>query len=340
MDTSARPNVVPQRSAGGRASPKPPRQTIPSKRGADTQEAAWVADEDRFVLQQAKKKAAIRVKGGRAQPIDWLAVTLDLVDPARNPLDDEVDVAELDLVDPESVFEGLDDAQLVDLEKGIDTYLALEMSRSNQEYWTVRLLFTLPLRPLIADRWQTMKTICKDRRQRSQGAQPAARGVNSVASDLDKLLGPKTYEELEKLEKQIRTKLQSNEPIDADYWEHLLRSLLVWKAKAKLRKVSQSILSARLGGLRKQEADRAFDVQSKLQLVLRDNQTVFEDEKRDVETQAQEKATSDMIAAETLDPEPLLRLRQEDKSLETMTEKEFATRIVSLHCYHSSGSDR
>ena len=117
------------------------RSTIPSKRPVDAQEAAWIADEDRFVLQQAKKKAAIRVKGGRAQPIDWLAVTLAVIDPQRNPVDDELEDADLEILDPESVFEDLDNAQLVDLEKGIDTYLALEMSRSNQEYWNVSLRF-------------------------------------------------------------------------------------------------------------------------------------------------------------------------------------------------------
>lgn len=116
------------------------RSTVPSKRPADTQEAAWIADEDRFVLQQAKKKASIRVKGGRAQPIDWLAVTLAVIDPEKNPLDDELEDVDLDIVDPESIFDGSDDAQLAELEKGIDTYLALESSRSNQEYWNVCFL--------------------------------------------------------------------------------------------------------------------------------------------------------------------------------------------------------
>lgn len=125
------------------------RPTIPSKRPADAQEAAWIADEDRFVLQQAKKKAAIRVKGGRAQPIDWLAVTLAVIDPEKNPLDDELEDVDVDILDPESVFEDLDNAQLKELEKGIDTYLALEMSRSNQEYWNVSLRIVLSDRLLM-----------------------------------------------------------------------------------------------------------------------------------------------------------------------------------------------
>ena len=117
----------------------PPRPTIPAKRPvAEEQEAAWVADEGRFVLQQAKKKAAIRAKSGRAQPIDWLAVTLALVDPEGNPLDDELGDGDVDSLDPESVFEGLDQKQLTELEKGIDTYITLEGSRSNRDYWNVR----------------------------------------------------------------------------------------------------------------------------------------------------------------------------------------------------------
>jgi len=117
----------------------PPRPTIPAKRpAAEAQEAAWVADEDRFVLQQAKKKAAIRAKSGRAQPIDWLAVTLALVDPDGNPLDDELEDGDVDSLDPEGVFEGLDEEQLAELEKGVDTYITLEGSRSNLDYWNVR----------------------------------------------------------------------------------------------------------------------------------------------------------------------------------------------------------
>ena len=113
------------------------RSTIPSKRPADAQEAKWVADEDRFVLQQAKKKAAIRVKSGRAQPIDWLAVTLAVIDPEKNLLDDELEDGEIDILDPRGLYDDLDTTQLAELERGIDTYLALESSRSNLEYWNV-----------------------------------------------------------------------------------------------------------------------------------------------------------------------------------------------------------
>lgn len=95
-----------------------------------------MADEDRFVLAQAKKKAALRVKGGRAKPIDWLAVTLRFVDPTKG-IDDEVEDHELEVVDPEGVLEGLDAQELSELEKELETYLTLETNRNNRDYWNV-----------------------------------------------------------------------------------------------------------------------------------------------------------------------------------------------------------
>ncbi|KAK3110274.1 hypothetical protein LTR53_015599, partial [Teratosphaeriaceae sp. CCFEE 6253] len=211
---------------------------LPAKRAAPSSDAetAWVADEDRFVLQQAKKKAVLRVKGGRASPLDWLAVTLCVIEPGRNLVEDEADLESIDLRAPESVLEKLGEDELKELEKGVDGYEVLEGTRQEREYW------------------QTMKTVCSDRRKtlRASSSDTSARGLSSVAGDLDKLLGPKSLPELEKLEKQIKTKLASDEPVDTDYWEHLLSSLLTYKAKARLRKVTERIVEARL---RKQQED-------------------------------------------------------------------------------------
>lgn len=128
----------------------PPSSTVPAKRSNDSRshdhaskrstnaaEDAWVADEDRFVLQQAKKKAALRVKGGRAKPIDWLAVTLRFIDPTKSVHEEEVEDHELDVVDPEGVLEGLNPGDLSELEKEIENYLTLETNRGNREYWSV-----------------------------------------------------------------------------------------------------------------------------------------------------------------------------------------------------------
>ena len=103
----------------------------------DERSREWVAQEDDFVLQQAKKKAVIRVKDRRAKPIDWLAVALRVIDTTGSPLDDEDDTSCIDIVDPERVLDGLSENQLLELEKDIDTFLHLEKDIQNKDYWRV-----------------------------------------------------------------------------------------------------------------------------------------------------------------------------------------------------------
>ncbi|KAB8304842.1 hypothetical protein EYC80_004180 [Monilinia laxa] len=279
----------------------------------DEQSKKWVAEEDTFVLKQAKKKADIRVREGRAKPIDWLAVILRVIDPDRDLLDADEEEVQLDVVDPEGVFEGLNDAQLEDLEADINSYIALEKNKKNQEYW------------------KTMQIICNDRRHKLKPLGPDERAVSSVAADVDKLLAPKTYEQLESLEVQIRAKLRSNEPIDTDYWKQLLKSLLIWKAKAKLKKVYQSVLDTRLEALRKEQQENAEGVQKKLQELLSGPALVVEEgsDRPNSITAQTPRRQPHFAYSEKHDPEPLLKLRTEDKSGEIIDESDFLKKIVA-----------
>ncbi|KAL4890789.1 mid region of cactin-domain-containing protein [Aspergillus ambiguus] len=260
----------------------------------DEQVREWVAQEDIFVLKQAKKKAEIRVKEGRAKPIDWLTVTLRVIDPTRNPLDDEIADSELDIVDPDGVFEGLSPGQLSDLEKDIDTFLGLEANSQNRDFW------------------KTMKVICRDRQKTTA---PEGRAISSVAADINKLLSPKSYEQLQALEVQVKKKLDSNEPIDTDYWEELLRSLTVWKARAKLKKVYQAVIDERVRGLRQQQREEAESVRAKLAPLA-----------PVVHTDATGQ-TDDGKEFRGLDPDPLLQIRPEDKVLEVLDEAAFLNQV-------------
>ncbi|KAL2004264.1 hypothetical protein VTN02DRAFT_4779 [Thermoascus thermophilus] len=290
---------------GGRSSHPPPRNMKEQARLNQLQEdemmREWVAQEDTFVLKQAKKKAEIRVKEGRAKPIDWLTVTLRVIDPTRNPLDDEIPDSELDLVDPDGVFEGLSQTQLAELEKDIDTFLNLETNPKNRDFW------------------KTMKVVCRDR-QKSSTAAHEGRALGSVAADINKLLSPKSYEELEVLETQVKRKLNSNEPIDTDYWEELLRSLTVWKARAKLKKVYQAVIEGRVQALRTQQREEAESVRTKLAPLA-----------PVVRGTAEDAAPPDGVDGEEfadLDPEPLLQLRPEDKHLEIVDESVFLDQVA------------
>lgn len=74
--------------------------------------------------------------------------------------------------------------------------------------------------------------VCKDRLDRNKmnermGVEAAA----AVEGDINALLSGKSYDHLVVLQQQIQNKLTSGEPVDVDYWENLLKKLLVWKAK-------------------------------------------------------------------------------------------------------------
>lgn len=77
-----------------------------------------------------------------------------------------------------------------------------------------------------------MMVVCKDRLDRIRanmrmGVEAAA----AVEADIAALLAGKTYDDLASLQRRIQEKLTSGEPVDTDYWENLLKKLLVWKAK-------------------------------------------------------------------------------------------------------------
>ncbi|OAT09093.1 cactin [Blastomyces gilchristii SLH14081] len=298
---NGRSRTLPHSGASGRYPRSMKEQTQLNQLQEDEKMREWVAQEDDFVLRQAKKKAEIRVKEGRAKPIDWLTITLRVIDPTRNPLDDEIATSELDLIDPEGVFEGLLPDQLRDLETDIDTFLTLEKHPKNRDFW------------------KTMKIVCEDRRQKSQPFGPEGRAMNSVADDINRLLGPKSYEELETLEIQIRRKLDSKDPIDTDYWEQLLRSLTVWKARAKLKKVYQAVIDGRISGLRNQQKEEAVAVQKKLAPLA------------PLLVASSGLLPSDILNKETvldLDPEPLLHLGAQDKSLDILDEEALLSKVA------------
>lgn len=85
--------------------------------------------------------------------------------------------------------------------------------------------------------------VCKDRVERIQQRQQM--GVEAAAvveSDIANLLAGKSYEHLVTLQRQIQAKLASNEPLDVEYWEGLLKKVLVYKAQVTshldLRRIS------------------------------------------------------------------------------------------------------
>lgn len=172
--------------------------------------------------------------------------------------------------------------------------------------------------------------ICDDYQDRLAPAASRVPSASSVSADVDRLLSPKSLLELEKLEEQISGKLQSNEPIDVEYWEHLLRNVAVYKSRAELNTVYKNIIESRLTDLRHEQRGEAVLVRDKLAVLT--NIKNPKDLRLGSTTSNVPFSNAAMPSSkyfQNLDPEPLLKLRSEDKGLDTTDEKDFMDKLAS-----------
>ena len=227
------------------------------------QMASWVAKEDDFHLEQAQRRAVIRIKENRAKPIDLLSMNLKWADPniiaeQESKQDDDDDEAglEIDLDEPYTIFEDLKLEQTQELHQDIQMYLQLEKNDANLDFW------------------RSMLIVCDDKLEQLQEEQDHAVGAPTPATNarqdpeergrINHMLSSKSTDELQQLQDQVRAKLASGEPVDVEYWERVLKSIVVWRAKARLRDMHEAVLSNRLEYLRRKQRDEAARQQHEL----------------------------------------------------------------------------
>lgn len=134
--------------------------------------------------------------------------------------------------------------QVDELHDDIERYIQLEKSQINIDFWTVSPSCS-PVN-LAHAVMQNMMVVCEDRLDRLRtderlGVEASA----AVETDIAALLSGKTYDQLMSLQKQVQDKITSGEPIDTDYWEGLLKQLVVWKAKVRTRRAFHGPLCLR-----------------------------------------------------------------------------------------------
>jgi len=160
-----------------------------------------------------------------------------------------------------------------------------------------------------------MKLVCSDRRRSSTERTRQGRGVSSISEDLDRILAPKTLQQLSALEQQVKRKLQTQDDIDVDYWESLLSRASIHKARAQLQDVARSITEARMSDLRQKQKEDAAKMQAELQ--------------KSFPTIANGDSTGQAGAEQlSLDPQPLLKLAQADKTLLMVDASDYARKIT------------
>ena len=165
-----------------------------------------------------------------------------------------------------------------------------------------------------------MIILCKERRLSLEPLGGSIRVASSVSADVDRLLGPKSLQELRDLDTKISAKLQSNEPIDVEYWEQLLHSISIYRAKAELRNIYKSIIDNRLEELQKEQIEEARAIREKL-MVVRDE--------RDPDVDRPSVSVASISWSRKLDPEPALQVSGKDRSLEILDESLLWDKIVS-----------
>uniref|UniRef100_A0A8C5L626 Splicing factor Cactin n=1 Tax=Jaculus jaculus TaxID=51337 RepID=A0A8C5L626_JACJA len=193
----------------------------------------WEEQEDHFHLQQAKLRSKIRIRDGRAKPIDLLAKYISAED----------DDLAVEMHEPYTFLNGLTVADMEDLLEDIQVYMELEQGK-NVDFWRDMTIIT-------------EDEICKLRKLEASSKGPGERreGVNaSVSSDVQSVFKGKTYNQLQVIFQGIEGKIRAGGPnLDMGYWESLLQQLRAHMARARLRERHQDVLRQKLYKLKQEQ---------------------------------------------------------------------------------------
>ncbi|KAJ1382234.1 Cactin, central domain [Sesbania bispinosa] len=196
----------------------------------------WEKKEEEFHFDQSKVRSEIRLREGRARPIDVLTKHLN----GSDDLDIEIN-------EPYMVFKGLTVKEMSELRDDIKMHLDLDRATpTHVEYWEALLV--------VCD-WELAEARKKDAldRARVRGEEPPAellaeeRGLHSsVEADVKKLLEGKTHAELEALRVHIESEMRTGTAKVVEYWEAILKRLHIYKAKACLKEIHAKMLRKHL----------------------------------------------------------------------------------------------
>ncbi|KAM6465820.1 splicing factor Cactin [Liasis olivaceus] len=193
----------------------------------------WEEQEDNFHLQQAKLRSKIRIRDGRAKPIDLLAKYISAED----------DDLAVEMHEPYTFLNGLTVSDMEDLLEDIQVYMELEQGK-NVDFWRDMTIIT-------------EDEIAKLRKLEASGKGPGERreGVNaSVSSDVQSVFKGKTYNQLQVIYQGIEGKILAGGPnLDIGYWESLLQQLKAYMARARLRERHQDVLRQKLYKLKQEQ---------------------------------------------------------------------------------------
>ncbi|XP_057445464.1 splicing factor Cactin-like isoform X1 [Lotus japonicus] len=169
----------------------------------------WEQKEQDFDFHQSKVRSEIRLREGRARPIDVLAQHL-------NGSDD------FDIKIPYMIFKGLTVKELNELRDDIKMHLDFDRAT-----------------PTHVKYWEALHVVCDwelGEARRTAAAQE--RGLHSsVEPDVKSLLLGRSLAELDALQIHIDSEMRTGRAKVVEYWEAILKHLHIYKAKACLQEI-------------------------------------------------------------------------------------------------------
>ncbi|KAJ1735750.1 hypothetical protein LPJ61_000402 [Coemansia biformis] len=194
----------------------------------------WERREEEFHLQQAKRRAEIRIKCHRPKTVDILAMNLRLAN--ENLTDEEmaeIGLLRMDVDEPHRLVESLSAADAEELLHDVEMYLSLEANARNVEFWENMLVVATA---------------------QLDSVKSGGSGERGVKGEVQEVLRNKSLGELLQVEADVQEKLQGQQgAVDVDYWEQVRGELVVEKAKVTLAEMHAGLLERRLERLRQSQ---------------------------------------------------------------------------------------
>ncbi|GLJ21491.1 hypothetical protein SUGI_0396890 [Cryptomeria japonica] len=228
----------------------------------------WEKKEEEFHFDQSKVRSEIRLREGRARPIDVLSKNLNLSD------DFDIEINE-----PYIIFKGLTVKEMEELHDDIKMHLELDRATPTHiEYWEALMLVC---------NWEIAEARKRDAldRARVRGEEPPAellaeeRGLHaSIDEEVRSLLQGKGYSELHELQCQIESQMLSGTAKVVEYWEAVLKRLHIYKAKARLKEIHADLLHHHLQRLQESDGnDQQAKEESDAELEIEYSERAIED---------------------------------------------------------------
>lgn len=193
----------------------------------------WEQQEDDFVLRQHKHRSKIRIRDGRAKPIDLFAHYIDIFGEKPNIKrketgylqEEKIDLSDspVELLNPCDWFNGLRQSDLEALEPDIKIYMNADYE-GNQQYWKDLLDIT-------RNEMAKLQAVKEQNEAKASGCD-----INSaVLTDVMSLFEGKTIPELDDMEDEMREIISDDNPsIDVVFYKSALSRLRAYRARIRL----------------------------------------------------------------------------------------------------------